>query len=76
MALVIVTGLPCSGRTTRAMEMQRAFESRLAETPNLGRVVRVSDDDVHTEKQAFDCTHPSRDLYSATHRKERAGRLS
>ncbi|WFD47746.1 kti12, chromatin associated [Malassezia furfur] len=36
------------------MEMQRAFESRLAEAPNLGRVVRVSDDDVHTEKQAFD----------------------
>ncbi|WFC95101.1 kti12, chromatin associated [Malassezia brasiliensis] len=54
MALVIVTGLPCSGRTTRAKEIQRAFQARIAEFPSLGRVVRVSDDDVHTEKQAFD----------------------
>lgn len=56
MALVIVTGLPCSGRTTRAREVHAAFEARLHEVPSLSRVVRVCDDDVHVDKSVFDCT--------------------
>lgn len=31
MALVIITGLPCSGRTTRARELQANFQRRIAE---------------------------------------------
>ena len=57
MALLVVTGLPCSGRTTRALEIQAYFESQLAQTPSLTSVVCITDDNVHVDRSVYECTY-------------------
>lgn len=54
MALLIVAGLPCSGRSTRVAETQAYFETHLAEVPSLARVTVVTDEDVHVDKSVYE----------------------
>lgn len=54
MALLVVTGLPCSGRTTRVQEIRANFESRLASSPTLSSVRVVQDADVHVDRHVYE----------------------
>lgn len=76
MALLVVTGLPCSGRSTRVKEIQSYFESRLESNPSLSRVCVIQDADVHVDRHVYECmlTAPLHD--SSTHGGTRARRLS
>ncbi|KAL9933099.1 hypothetical protein V8E36_007817 [Tilletia maclaganii] len=66
MALVIISGLPCAGRSSVAQSLTAEFESRLASSsssaststsssqPQLPkRILTVSDDTVHTTRSAY-----------------------
>jgi len=57
MALITISGYPCSGKTTRANQLKDAFEKQLADPPYNGpvkNVVLVSDDLLNLERQAYD----------------------
>ena len=47
MALLVVTGLPSSGRSTRVAEIQRHFDDRIRDSAQFKRVVVLTDDDVY-----------------------------
>lgn len=71
MALLVVTGPPCSGRTTHAAAIERYVGDRLAGS-GIEDVVCVRDDDVHASRAVYDCrSHAD----SATDRKPRTGRV-
>lgn len=64
MALIIVSGLPCSGRSRRVHELRTAFEGRIASaaaapssssgSSTLRRVVALTDDDISNTRAAYD----------------------
>ena len=54
MALLIVAGLPCSGRSTHAAAIERYVGERLEGT-GMDSVVCVRDDDVHASRAVYDC---------------------
>jgi protein KTI12 len=65
MALVIVSGLPCAGRSRRAQELRLTFESRISSSSSfsasssssasaLRRVVVLTDDDISNTRTVFD----------------------
>lgn len=49
MALVTITGFPCSGKTTRALEIKALLESRQS-LP----VILINDESQNISKQAYD----------------------
>ncbi|WFD37047.1 kti12, chromatin associated [Malassezia cuniculi] len=53
MALLVVTGPPCSGRSTHAAAIERYLSERLG-TSELESVVVVRDDDVHASRSVYD----------------------
>lgn len=53
MALLVVTGPPCSGRTTHAAAIERYVGERLSGS-GIESVVCVRDDDVHTSRAVYD----------------------
>lgn len=61
MALVTISGYPCSGKSTRAHEIARDFERRIAESSAASgstapkySVVVVDDDGCHVTRAAYD----------------------
>lgn len=63
MALVTVSGYPCSGKSTRAEELKAWVEEKIAAdkqaagadgTPKFDNVVLVSDGGVHVTRAAYD----------------------
>lgn len=55
MALLVVTGLPCSGRTTRAQEAAKYFEAQISSHPKLKEVVIIGDEDIHVDRSVYEC---------------------
>ncbi|RSH90673.1 hypothetical protein EHS25_001278 [Saitozyma podzolica] len=57
MALVTISGYPCSGKSTRANQLAAYFEKRLGEAgydgPRL-RVALVDDEGSHVERAVYD----------------------
>ena len=56
MALVTVSGFPCSGKTRRAQQIGAAFESRLQSPTYAGpalKVVVLSDEDLNVSRDAY-----------------------
>ncbi|WOO80367.1 Protein kti12 [Vanrija pseudolonga] len=57
MALVTISGFPCSGKTTRARELKADFEARIASPSYTGQkfdVVLVDDAGSHVTRAAYD----------------------
>lgn len=57
MALITISGYPCSGKSTRAIQLKDAFEEQLADPSYDGpvkKVVVVSDDLLSLTRQAYD----------------------
>lgn len=57
MALITISGYPCSGKSTRANQLKDAFEQQLADLSYNGpvkKVVLVSDDLLNLSRQAYD----------------------
>ena len=57
MALIILSGYPCSGKSTRAEELCLALEARLAEPQYDGPALRVkviSDDSCNVQRDSYD----------------------
>lgn len=70
MALVTISGYPCSGKSTRANQLKGAFEEKLADpsyTGQIEKVVIVSDDLLSLTRQAYD-GKSSLSAYSPLHR--------
>lgn len=60
MALVTITGFPCSGKSTRAQQLKRDFEKRLKEPEYDGpalEVVVVDDESSHVPRSTYDCMY-------------------
>lgn len=58
MALIIISGLPCSGRSTRVSELVQDFERRIASSStspamSIRRIEVVSDASVHNAKGCY-----------------------
>lgn len=56
MALVTISGYPCSGKTTRALKLKEAFEQRLSDPAYAGpvtKVVLISDDTLELSREAY-----------------------
>lgn len=57
MALITISGYPCSGKSTRANQLKSAFEEQLVNPSYNGpvkRVVLVSDDLLNLTREAYD----------------------
>ena len=76
MALVTISGFPCSGKSTLAQKLAEEFERLLAEPDYAGqklRVVIVSDDTSHVPRNVYDGRSPSQTSTSSQliHRQHR-----
>ncbi|KAL7418918.1 kti12, chromatin associated [Cryptotrichosporon argae] len=63
MALITITGYPCSGKSTRAHELRRHFEGRLADPTYTGpplSVVVVDDEGSHVSRAVYDDSIPEK----------------
>lgn len=59
MALVTISGYPCSGKTTRALKLKEGFEQRIGDPAYDGPVTRVtllSDDTLGLSREAYNGT--------------------
>jgi tRNA uridine 5-carbamoylmethylation protein Kti12 len=57
MALVTISGYPCSGKTTRALKIKEGFEQRIGDSVYQGpvnRVILISDDMLGLSRDAYD----------------------
>jgi protein KTI12 len=57
MALITIVGFPCSGKSTRALELRDDFQTRLSAPGYSGpelRVVVVDDESNHVERSVYD----------------------
>ncbi|ORY34343.1 chromatin associated protein KTI12 [Naematelia encephala] len=57
MALITITGFPCSGKSTRAAQLKSNFEARLADPDYTGpslKVVIVNDESSHVSRSVYD----------------------
>lgn len=57
MALVTLTGYPCSGKSKRAQQLKEYFENKLAGSEYHGptlNVVMLSDDDLNLSRSVYD----------------------
>jgi protein KTI12 len=57
MALITISGFPCSGKSTRASQLKDAFEEQLVNPSYNGsvkKVVLISDDSLNLTRQAYD----------------------
>jgi protein KTI12 len=57
MALVTISGYPCSGKTTRALQIQTAFEERIKDPAYVGPIKTVkliSDETLELSRKAYD----------------------
>lgn len=60
MALVTITGFPCSGKSTRAQQLKQYFAKRLKEPEYDGpalEVVVVDDESSHVPRSTYDCMY-------------------
>lgn len=60
MALVTITGFPCSGKSTRAQQLKQYFEKRLKKPEYDGpalEVVVVDDESSHVPRSTYDCMY-------------------
>ena len=55
MALLVVTGLPSSGRSTRVDELARFLEPKIADHATLSQVKIVRGEDVHADLSVYEC---------------------
>lgn len=55
MALLVVTGLPSSGRSTRVDELARFLEAKIADHPTLSQVRVLRGEDVHADLSVYEC---------------------
>ena len=56
MALVTISGYPCSGKTTRALQIKEAFEKRISDNSYDGpvtKVVLISDDTLGLSREGY-----------------------
>lgn len=63
MALITIAGFPCSGKSTRALELRDDFKERLAAPDYTGpqlRVVVIDDESNHVERSVYDSKLPDR----------------
>lgn len=58
MALVVISGYPCSGKTTRAHQIKEMLESRLAQASSdelsLKNVIIINDELLGVSRSAYD----------------------
>lgn len=57
MALITITGYPCSGKSKRAKQLREHLENKLADTEYRGptlKVVLLSDDDLNLSRSVYD----------------------
>jgi tRNA uridine 5-carbamoylmethylation protein Kti12 len=57
MALVTISGYPCSGKTTKALKIKEAFEQRIGDSAYQGpvnKVILISDDTLGLSRKAYD----------------------
>ncbi|WFD19094.1 kti12, chromatin associated [Malassezia caprae] len=54
MALLVVTGLPSSGRSTRVNELAHFLEGKIADHPTLSHVKIVRGEDVHADLSVYE----------------------
>jgi len=56
MALVTISGYPCSGKTTRALQLKEDFERRIKDEAydgNVTKVVLISDDTLGLSRNGY-----------------------
>lgn len=56
MALVTISGYPCSGKSTRALKIKEAFEQRISDPKYEGpinKVILISDDTLGLSREAY-----------------------
>ncbi len=59
MALLTISGYPCSGKTTRAVQIKEAFEKRISDGSYSGpatKVVLISDDTLGLSREGYNGT--------------------
>lgn len=57
MALITISGFPCSGKSTRALQLQQDFLARLSSPEYTGpklRVIIVDDESNHVPRSVYD----------------------
>lgn len=75
MALLVVAGLPSSGRSTRVADISRTFENAIRDNAKLSRVAVVTDDDAHAGRDVYESRQDFRRVWltcSAARRRTRA----
>jgi Chromatin associated protein KTI12 len=53
MPLVIFSGLPCSGKTTRALQLQKALEIKIASAPRKFKIHVLNDDNLGINREVY-----------------------
>jgi protein KTI12 len=53
MPLVIFSGLPSSGKTTRALQLQKELESKIASSPRKFKIHVISDDTLGINREVY-----------------------
>jgi len=57
MALITISGYPCSGKTTRALQIKEALEQRIKDDSYTGpitKIVLISDDTLGLSRGGYD----------------------
>lgn len=66
MALITISGYPCSGKSTRALQLKEDFESRIQQALNGAisklQVVIVDDKECGVRREAYDSAYTSNKL--------------
>jgi Chromatin associated protein KTI12 len=62
MPLIIISGLPSSGKTTRAHQLQKALEDKIASSQRKFRVHVINDDTLGINRQVYKGTYPRKYL--------------
>ena len=58
MPLVVFSGLPSSGKTTRALQLQKALEDKIASSQRKFKVHIVNDDILGINRDVYRGTNP------------------
>lgn len=62
MPLVIFSGLPSSGKTTRAIQLQKALESKIASSLRKFKIHVINDDTLGINREVYRGTHTTPEI--------------
>jgi len=53
MPLIIFSGLPASGKSTRALQLQKALETKIASSPRKFKIHLINDDTLGINREVY-----------------------